>query len=174
MQYSERFKAKMVAKMVGPGARSANSLSREAGVSQAALSAWLRKAKMGPMVDEKRAAGGKPAKRWTAAEKIRVVREAAEAGESELGALLRREGLHEANLAEFRDEVLAAAARGFEADRPSKGLSPDQKKLRQVQKELDRKEKALAEAAALLVLRGKAEALFRSEGEGDDTDGSND
>ncbi len=45
MQYSERFKEKMVAKMVGPGGRSATSLAQEVGVAPATLSAWLRKAK---------------------------------------------------------------------------------------------------------------------------------
>lgn len=178
MKYSDTFKAKMVSKMVGPGARSANSISREVGVSQAALSSWLRQAKMGSMVEKKQ---GKPPrapsaapKRWTAAEKIRVVMAAEAAGEAGLGELLRREGLHEATLAQFREEVLAAAARGLEASKPTKGLTPDQKKLREVERELARKEKALAETAALLVLRGKAEALFRSADEGGDTNENND
>lgn len=128
---------------------------------------------MEPMSAEK-GPGGRPKgqKRWTDAEKIRVVMEAEAAGPEGLGALLRREGLHEATLGQFRQEVLEAAARGFEAARPARGISPEQKQLRKLKKELDRKEKALAEAAALLVLRGKAEALFRSEEEGDDTDGS--
>ena len=169
MRYSEKFREKMVAKMAGPAGQSATSLSREVNVPQGTLSRWLARAKVDGMSN----GGGGRRKRWTPADKIRVVREAAAASEQELGALLRREGLHEADLTRFREEVLEAAAKGFEASRPKRGLTPEQKKLRKLEKELKRKEKALAEAAALLVLRKKAEAFFLSEEEGDDTDETN-
>ena len=90
MQYSEKFKEKMIAKMTGPEVWSANSLSKECGVSQAALSKWLRHAKM-PFMGRTGRGGGK---RWTPQEKIRVVTEAESADGVSLGALLRREGLH--------------------------------------------------------------------------------
>ena len=176
MQYSMKFKKRMVAKMLGPDARSATSLSKEVGVSQSSLSQWLRKAKMGGMTNDE----GRPSaqrrkrrrKRWSSEEKIRVVMEATAAGESGLGAFLRREGLHEADLERFREEVLEAAAKGFEAGRRKRGLSAEEKEIRALRKELNRKEKALAEAAALLVLRGKVQAFLAGEEEGD-TDGKN-
>lgn len=115
--------------------------------------------------------GGGRRKRWNPSDKIRVVMEAAAVGEAGLGELLRREGLHQADLERFREEVLEAAAKGFEAGRPKRGLSPEQKRMRKLEKELARKEKALAEAAALLVLRGKVQAFLEAEEEGD-TDGS--
>lgn len=167
MPYSENFKRKMISKMTGPGARSATSLSKEVGVSQGALSRWLRQAKVGPMSKK----GHERRRRWPPSEKIRVVMEAAAAGEAGLGELLRREGLHEADLERFREEVLQAAAKGFESERPKRGLSPEERELRAVKKELSRKEKALAEAAALLVLRGKVQAFLAADGEGD-TNGS--
>ena len=43
----------------------------------------------------------RPAKRWTPEEKLRVVLSAAAVGEAGLGALLRSEGLHEADLTRF-------------------------------------------------------------------------
>lgn len=167
----------MLKQMMGPGARTATSLSEEVGVSQSTLSEWLRKAKVGVMPKDDGGGRrprdeGRRRKRWTPEEKLRVVKDATAAGDADLGALLRREGLHEADLDRFREEVLEAAARGFEASRPRRGLSPEQKELRALRKELARKEKALAEAAALLVLRGKVQAFFSGEEEGD-TDGSN-
>ena len=167
MRYSEKFKEKMVAKMVGPAGRSANSLSKEVNVPQGTLSRWLAQAKVGSMKKQ----GGGRRKRWSPADKIRVVLEAAAAGDEGLGKLLRREGLHEADLARFRDEVLEAAAKGFEASRPKRGVSPEEKRIRKLEKELTRKEKALAEAAALLVLRGKVQAFLAADEEGD-TNGS--
>lgn len=171
MQYSAKFKEKMVAKMLGPGARSATALAKEVGVAQATLSRWLLQAKMGPMSEKPTKV---PNKRWSPSEKIRVVMAAEAAGDAGLGELLRREGLHEETLKQFRDEVLDAAKRGLESVRPARGQTPEQRKVEKLKRELARKEKALAEAAALLVLRKKAEALFRSEEEGDDTDENSD
>lgn len=92
MRYSEKFREKMVGKLLGPGAQSATSLAQESGVSQATLSRWLREARMAPMAKKKDEKGENlprsRRKRWTAAEKIRVVKEASEAGDAGLGELL--------------------------------------------------------------------------------------
>jgi transposase len=172
MEYSGKFVERMVGKMTGPGGRSATSLSKEVGVPQSTLSRWLREAKLGPMTSKKRVSKEGKARRWTAEEKLRVVREAAQLDEGALGEFLRREGVHESELEQLRAEVDEAALRGLEANRPKRGLSAEQKKIRQLEKELKRKEKALAEAAALLVLRGKVQA-FLSEDEEGATDESN-
>lgn len=168
MEYSAKFRDKMIAKMTGPDARSATSLSKEVGIAQATLSRWLRAAMVGPMTKRKKDGGRR---RWRAEEKVRVVMEAAAVGEDELGAFLRREGLHEADLERFREEVREAATQGLRPKR-RRGLSPEQKQIRALQKELARKEKALAETAALLVLRKKAEAFFWAGEEGDTTGSS--
>lgn len=169
MPYSVRFKQKMLEKMTGPGAMSATALSKEVDVSQGTLSRWLRDAKLGTMTKSK-----KPAKerrrRWSAADKVRLVREAAALDDAALGAFLRREGLHQADLDRFWQEVEQAATEGL-ASKRRRGPTPEQKELKRLRKELDRKEKALAEAAALLVLRGKVQAFLSAEEEGD-TDGS--
>ena len=117
MRYNERFKEKMVAKMMGPSRMSANALSKECGVDQSTLSKWLRDAKVPPMAKKKPTGS----KRWTAEEKLRVVLAAAAAGEAGLGEVLRREGLHESDIERFRAEALdglreKAAPRGASAD----------------------------------------------------------
>jgi len=172
MKYSEKFREKMIAKMTGPDARSASSLAKEVGVAQATLSRWLAEAKLGPMTTKDRGPAPGKRKRWTTEEKLRVVDEAAKVGEANLGAFLRREGLHEEDLVRLRDEVRDAAREGLEAKRSKRGPSLDEKKIRRLEKELRRKDKALAETAALLVLQGKVKAFLEAEEEGD-TDGSN-
>jgi len=162
MQYAESFKLRMIEKMTGPGARSTRSLSKECGVAQATLWRWQHQAKLGGMSKKK----GRR-KRWTPSEKIRVVKETGLLDAAALGEFLRREGLHAPDLERFREDVLEAAAAGFDAQRGRRGLSPEQKELRAVKKELARKEKALAEAAALLVLRGKWQAFLAADEEGD-------
>ncbi len=88
-------------------------------------------------------------------------------GDEELGAFLRKEGLHESDLQEMR----AAALAGLEPPKRSQGLTPEQEELKSLRRELKRKEKALAEAAALLVLSKKYRAIMGDED--DDTGESN-
>ena len=172
MQYSDAFKAKMVQKLSGPKAMSAAALAQEVGVSQPTLSRWLREATatVQPMAQRKRgepgttrAAARRP-QDFTAQEKLLVVLEAASLAEHERGAFLRRKGLHEAQLEEWR----AAALEGLDTHRRSKKTPVEVKRIRELEKELRRKDKALAEASALLVLKKKAAAIWGDED--DDTD----
>jgi transposase len=161
MRYSEKFKSRMISKLLPPNARSAVSLSKEVGVSQATLSRWLRDAKLQPMTKNTKTTKSK--RRRSPDEKVRVVMEATALSGEELGAFLRREGLHDADLEELRADVTEAASEGLRARR-SRGTTAEQKKIRQLERELDRKEKALAEAAALLVLRANGRPSSRSAG----------
>ena len=157
-QYLTTFKARVLQRLVGPRAISANRLAAEVGVPQVTLSRWLASARsVSPMT--------KPQNPWTGAQKLRVVLAAQGLSETELGALLRREGLHAAQLDEWRaaaEAALEPASRRREKVVPH----PDTKRLAEVERELRRKEAALAEAAALLVLKKKLEAYW---GDADDT-----
>ncbi len=159
MEYTDTFKAQMVRKMLPPTKKSATALARETGVAQPTLSKWLREARTVAVV-----AKGEGKKKWTAAEKLRVVIEAATLADGKLGELLRREGLHEAQLRQWR----AGAEAGLtEASRKKGRRSPEAKRVRDLERELRRKERALAEASALLVLKKKASLIWG--GEDDDT-----
>lgn len=159
-EYSEAFKANMVKKMMLPGGPTASALSAKTGVSQPTLSKWLRDAR------EKGVSETKPPSRsarrlsdWTVAEKLRVLAETEELDGEELGAVLRREGLHEADLAEWRRAAGAALAGGSKAT----AGSVEARRVRELEKQIRRKDKALAEAAALLVLQKKVQALWGDE-----------
>ena len=104
---------------------------------------------------------GRPRKssKWSPEEKLRILTESAALSDDELGAFMRKEGLHEADLEEMRTAALA----GLEPPRRSQGLTPEQKENKRLKRELERKEKALAEAAALLVLSKKYRAIMGYE-----------
>jgi transposase len=162
-EYSENFKRKMVQRMCGPHARSARSLSKEVGVSQAALSRWLLQARTIGTMTKKNDRDDTPVpvatrRERSAEEKLRLVLEAGRLSDDEVGAFLRREGLHEAELDEWRDAMVASL-------RPPGKSAPsrDARRVRELEKELRRKDKALAEAAALLVLQKKVQALWGDE-----------
>ena len=163
MEYSQTFKRKMVQRMLGPNARSATSLSREVNIHQATLSRWLRDATtMNAMSTPKPPIppASKPVR--NAKEKLRIVLAAAACSPDELGALLRREGLHEADLAQWREAMTTALEDARGEATTGKGVAAS-KRIRHLERELKRKDKALAEAAALLVLQKKVRALWGDE-----------
>ena len=153
--YSIAFKQKMVQRLTGQNAMSAVRLARETGVRQQNLSRWLEEARSLPFV-----ASDKPIVReWTVEQKARVLTEACKLTGERLIAYLEREGV---KLAEFECWRLA-----LEEDAGAAAATT--KRIRNLERELARKEKALAEAAALLILK-KTVASFRQD-EDDDVDG---
>ena len=150
--YSPAFKARVVQRLVGPRAISANRLAPSVGVSQETLSRWLREAHSVDGMTSKRRG------KWTGAEKLRVVIAAEGLSETELGALIRREGLHAAQLAEWR--TAAEAALGARVSRATPGPSVETQRIQALERELRRKDAALAETAALLVLKKKVRAIW--------------
>lgn len=160
--YSEEFKTKMVQKLLGPSKTSALRLSRECGVGQPTLSRWLREAKVGSVKETPKV---KARKRWSPEEKMRVVLAATAAGDAGSGEVLRREGLHDEDLERFKTELIA----GPSAKVPKRDPA-DRKQIKILERELRRKEKALAEAAALVVLSKKLNAYFDPDGVGESYD----
>ena len=168
-QYSESFRKRMIEKLTGPRAMTATALSAEVGVPQSTLSRWLKGAgtvlRTVPPANDN-AAAPPPVKRpqdWTAGEKWALVVEAAAIPQAELGAFLRRKGVHEAQPVEWREAALAGLQRPSRRER--KAVTVERLRVRKLERELQRKDKALAEAAALLVLKKKAQAIW---GDADD------
>jgi hypothetical protein len=156
--------------MCGPRALPARALALEIGVSEATLSRWKKSAGtvglMAKRPKEEAGAGGsgmRPKDR-SPEEKLRLVIEAASLPDAELGAFLRREALHEADLDRWRRDSLAGLSSQVV---PKRQADMAESRARQLEKELDRKEKALAEAGALLLLQKKVREIW--EDEDDDT-----
>lgn len=100
---------------------------------------------------------------WSAEDKLAVVAEAGQLSDDELGAFLRQRGLHQAQLEQWRRQVLAGLEQG--GGKARKSTSAAARRVRELERELDRKDKALAETAALLALKKRAEAIW---GDADD------
>ena len=145
----------MVQRLTGKNAVSALQLARETGVRQQNLSRWLQEARSLPLM----AAYPKPAVRvWTVEQKARVLADACQLDGEELTAYLDREGV---KFAEYEQWRLAL-------DEGGAASTSTNKRIRQLERELARKEKALAEAAALLILKKKVDTLYGAD-EDDDT-----
>src|SRR5687767_1363215 len=98
MAYSEAVRARMVRRMVGPGAVSMTTLGRETGIPMSTLSRWLKGAASirfvtskpnAPEAETPTTPGAKRPQDWTAMERAKLVLEAAGLTEQELGELLR-------------------------------------------------------------------------------------
>jgi len=168
MNYPEIFKEKMVLRMSGARGISVNALSEEVGVPQSSLSRWLREAGVDVVAKKvneksKRTKAGKRPEDWPAEEKLDAVLEAASLSEEELGAYLRRKGLHSVQLEQWRRRVTEAAMEALQSKSSRKKASIEAKRVKKLERELRRKEKALAETAALLVLKKKVAAIWEDE-----------
>lgn len=161
MEYPEAFKKEMVHKMLGPRARATRELALETGVHQTTLSRWKREAvKLDDMSKRKIKSKARRPDDRTADEKLQLVLEASLLTEEELGEFLRRNGVREADLERWRQDALSGLTQKKEMPAQSKELRELKRAVQKRDKEIHRKDKALAEAAALLVLQKKVRAIW--------------
>ena len=156
MGYPKELKAMVLQRMMAPGNETIGMLAKEFNVTEATLYAWRREAlKAGAVVG---GTGAVP-EQWSGAVKFAVVLETASLPQAELAEYCRRKGLYIEQVQAWRSQCEGAfepAAAGSNAA----AVKVERKRIRELEKELHRKEKALAEAAALLILRKKASAIW--------------
>ena len=159
--------------MTGPDAMSATALSKQVDVPQSTLSTWLRKAGIDTpfaylsTIDEY--AGMTKIKKkatrpndWKSEEKLKVVMEATALNDEQLGEFLREKGMYQTHLDQWRLKMLdGLQTKGFK--NTAKKTKADAKEIKALKKELKRKDKALAETAALLVLKKKVQEIWGDE-----------
>ena len=157
-RYSPERKEAVLKKMLAPHQRSIRELSQEEGISEATLYNWRKAARsQGRLLPD----GDATPQGWTSQDKFAAVMETAALSEAELAEYCRRRGLYPAQIRAWRaaceqaNDWDDAQARRLKAARKDDG-----QRIKSLERELRQKEKALAETAALLVLRKKAEAIW--------------
>jgi len=162
--YSKKFRESMVKRMLPPNPISARALSGEVGVSQTALSRWLKESKTSQSYTTTGKSMSQSPHQKSPQEKLRIVLEASSLSEQELGSFLRKEGIHHTHLQQWKQEMLSGL-QTKPTHQNHKELRGLKKENQQLQKELSRSKAALAETAALLVLQKKVQDLW---GDGDE------
>jgi len=154
--YSPEFKANIIARMLPPNNVSVPDLARETQIPKDTLYCWRQQAR-------KRAeAGAAPVLangELSGEEKFAVVVETAHLNEAELNEYCRRQGLYPQQIEAWRQSCLQANST-VSLKRERAQVREQKQKIQALEKELARKEKALAEAAALLVLEKKVQTIL--------------
>jgi DNA-binding transcriptional MerR regulator len=147
-----------VARLLPPESAAPEVVSREIGVGVDALERWRSESLL------------KPAKErvWTAAARFEAVITTAAMDEATRSAWCRENGVYLQQLQQWRDSATQALAAPEEARASPAQTKEDRRRIKELERELRRKDKALAETAALLVLSKKAEAIFNRNNPGED------
>ena len=158
MNYTQEFKDSIIKRMLPPNNESISKIAKEEGLSEQTIRNWRDKARMDGV-----AAPGTDAKPedWSTQDKFLVVVESVSLNEADLAEYARKKGLYVEQIKAWRDACMNAnGGIAKEAARLNRELKESQQQCKKLEKELQRKEKALAETAALLVLRKKANAIW--------------
>lgn len=158
-KYSEEFKKSAVEKLLRRGSRSVGSIIEELGVPSPTLYQWkLNFANVGGMKKSSR-----PQDR-SSVEKLKAVNEYEAALPEARGEILRRLGVHKEHVEAWASQVhlaLRHEALGKHAERSAR--AEDRREIKELKKDLHRKDRALAETTALLVLKKKADLIWGIE-----------
>jgi len=155
-QYSEEFKANIIARMLPPNNVGVPQLAQETGISKNTLYTWR--------IKHRKYQGDTPAPQGASGElsseeKFTVVIESASLNEVELSEYCRRKGLYPEQIQAWRKACMQAnVSAAPKVDQTQ--VKAQAKQLKQLEAELRRKDKALAETAALLVLQKKVQAIW--------------
>jgi len=149
-RYGQAFKDRAVARLLPPESAALEVISRETGIAIGTLKRWQNQALSKP-------ARGRA---WTAGARLEAVITTAAMDESGKSAWCREHGVYPGELDQWRASCTTALSEPEEARASPQSTRHDRKRIKELERDLRRKNAALAETAALLVLSKKLEAIF--------------
>jgi transposase-like protein len=155
-RYSEEFKESIVQKILHRDDRSIREVCEAEGVGKSTASNWLRACGS--------VAGMKPltvVKKWPAEAKLKALHDTRDLSEGDMGVYLRREGLYGQQVAEWRLDVLKSLDEARARPQAHRRDERDDR-IKELERDLARMEKALAEASVRMMLEKKADAFWAS------------
>jgi hypothetical protein len=155
-EYSKEFKDSLIARMLPPNNEDVQQLARDTGVPKDTLYSWRLKHRHGAADALARQVGSGD---LNGEEKLAVVIETASLNEVELSEYCRRKGLYPEQVRAWRKACVQANAPSAPRVDQTRARVQAQR-VKQLEAEVRRKDKALAETAALLVLQKKVQAIW--------------
>ena len=163
-RYSVERRASVLRKLLPPSNGAVTRVAGEEGICTATLYNWLKAAReRGVPVP---GSGKNTADEWSGEAKLAVVLETVSLNAEELNEYCRRKGLYPEQVVRWKQACIDGARAQPQQDRQAaEELKALKRSKRELEKQLRRKDKALAESAALLVLKKKYQALWEDEDE---------
>lgn len=159
IRYSEQRREAVLAKLLPPYNLSPREVAEQEGISIPTIYSWRQKARA-----EGRClpgATGQTSESWSSRDKFNAVLETATMNAEEVSQYCRGRGIYLEQLTQWREDCAKAADLARTARQRDEGVSKaDRKRIKELERELRRKDAALAETAALLTLRKKAAAIW--------------
>ena len=151
-RYGQAFKDRAVARLLPPESAALDDVSRDVGIGADTLVRWRSDAMSRPERD----------RGWTAAARFDAVLTTAAMDETSKSAWCRAHGTYVQQLATWQLNATQALAEPGEARASPLQTKQDRRRIKELERELLRKDRALAETAALLVLSKKVKAIFNT------------
>jgi transposase len=149
MRYGRAIKESVLKRVLPPNAESIRSVSVDVRIAEQTIRNWIAKVDQGILGDDVQLGP----RQLGAPEKFALLLEAAGLKEDERGPWIREKGLHTEHLQLWQQELRDTVAEKSNKDKQD--LKDAKKRIKELEKELNRKDKALAEMAALVALKKK-------------------
>ncbi len=149
-RYGQTFKDRAVARLLPPESAAAQVVAKEVGIEVGTLNRWREDAQSMP-------ARGRA---WTGAARLQAVITTAAMPQAGKSAWCREQGVYPSELDKWCCGATAALDEPEDVRASPQATRKDRKRIKELERELLRKDRALAETAALLVLSKKVQALF--------------
>ncbi|MFA0402980.1 transposase [Vibrio sp. 10N.222.52.C12] len=158
-------KEAILKKLLPPYSMSVKEVSEDEGISTAPLYHWRQQLRhSGAAVPNTNTSS----EQWSAQTKLAIIAKTYSMTESELNQYDREKGLFPEQIQNWRSECMQGFKSSKEQEAEAKKQAKaDKLEIKELKKDLRLKEKALAETAALLVLRKKLRAFYGEEPEDD-------
>ena len=155
---SQERKESVLSKLLPPNNESVSEVSIKEGISESTMYNWLSKLKLeGKVVPGSK----KTSDQWSSEMKFMTVVATAHMNAEEISHYCRKHGLYVEQIEEWKAACIAGTMSSHEQKKQARiKAKQDKDRIKALEKELRRKEKALAETAALLVLRKKQDAFW--------------
>ena len=155
-QRSVEFRKAAVQKFHSRGSRPVLEIAKDLGVTPWSLYKWSRDYATNPGMKK----SDRRPQEWSAAEKLKAVIEFEVLAADKRGEYLRREGMHSEHIEAWKKSMQAGLEPGVNVQTSRAEMSELKAENKELKRDLHRKDRALAETTALLVLKKKADLIW--------------
>jgi len=159
-KYNQEFKEQAVRKVLSKNTnKSVKEIANELAVGYSTLQKWVVKAKNNTLKNPSESAESeKSPQNWTTEQRLEAISHCYQLTDEQISVYCRKNGIYPHHINQWKSQIVSKNQYNKENDKQElKKLKLENKRL---QKELNRKDKALAETAALLVLSKKCQAIW--------------